>query len=186
MRMVVDLPEPFGPRKPTTSPRSTLNEMPSTARFAPNVFTRFSLLIIGLELRKGGIITQLLAEEKDHEGVNWFPGRGPGYAVERVPGSAISGQTLKNRGALRPRRRLGFHRPLHRATAHRRARAAGDLGEQARRRRHARHRAGRQVAARRLYADPDRLQLYGESEHLQVQLRSGRRHHADHPAFAGA
>src|SRR3954447_19275514 len=93
MRMVVDLPAPLGPRKPSTSPRSTPKEMPSTARFAPNVFTRFSILIIGLELRKGGIITQLLPEEKDHEGVNWFPGSGPGYAVGRVPGPAISCQT---------------------------------------------------------------------------------------------
>src|SRR3972149_6304923 len=46
MRMVVDLPAPFGPRKPSTSPRSTLKEMSSTARFAPNDFTRFSTLII--------------------------------------------------------------------------------------------------------------------------------------------
>ena len=35
MRMVVDLPAPFGPRKPSTSPRSTENETPSTARFVP-------------------------------------------------------------------------------------------------------------------------------------------------------
>src|SRR6185503_5742473 len=47
MRMVVDLPEPLGPRKPTTSPRSTLNEMPSTARLVPKAFTRFSILIMG-------------------------------------------------------------------------------------------------------------------------------------------
>src|SRR5450432_1595837 len=47
MRMVVDLPEPFGPRKPTTSPRSTLNERPSTARFAPNSLTRLSIRIMG-------------------------------------------------------------------------------------------------------------------------------------------
>src|SRR4029079_6982894 len=46
MRIVVDLPEPLGPRKPSTSPRSTPNEMPSTARLAPNVFTRFSMRII--------------------------------------------------------------------------------------------------------------------------------------------
>ena len=32
MRMVVDLPAPFGPRKPSTSPRSTENETSSTAR----------------------------------------------------------------------------------------------------------------------------------------------------------
>src|SRR6476646_7176637 len=44
--MVVDLPAPFGPRKPSTSPRSTVNEIPSTARFAPKAFTRLSILII--------------------------------------------------------------------------------------------------------------------------------------------
>src|SRR3979411_2153996 len=53
MRMVVDLPAPFGPRKPSTSPRATLNEMPSTARFAPNVLTRFSILIIGFRIAGG-------------------------------------------------------------------------------------------------------------------------------------
>src|ERR1051325_2164340 len=52
MRMVVDLPAPFGPRKPSTSPRSTRNEMPSTARFGPNVFTKFSIVIMGLALRE--------------------------------------------------------------------------------------------------------------------------------------
>ena len=31
MRIVVDLPAPFGPRKPNTSPRATLNETLSTA-----------------------------------------------------------------------------------------------------------------------------------------------------------
>src|SRR6267142_2821067 len=46
MRMVVDLPAPLGPRKPSTSPRSTVNEMPSTARLAPKAFTRFSILIM--------------------------------------------------------------------------------------------------------------------------------------------
>jgi hypothetical protein len=46
MRIVVDLPAPFGPRKPSTSPRSTANETPSTARLAPKVFTRFSILIM--------------------------------------------------------------------------------------------------------------------------------------------
>src|SRR6266704_4114880 len=46
IRMVVDLPAPFGPRKPNTSPRSTENDTPSTARFGPNVFTKFSTLIM--------------------------------------------------------------------------------------------------------------------------------------------
>src|SRR5467141_1229636 len=46
IRIVVDFPAPFGPRKPSTSPRSTENDTPSTARFGPNVFTRFSTLIM--------------------------------------------------------------------------------------------------------------------------------------------
>src|SRR5262245_10166605 len=46
MRMVVDLPAPFGPRKPSTSPRSTENETSFTASFVPKLFTRFSTLII--------------------------------------------------------------------------------------------------------------------------------------------
>ena len=44
--MVVDLPAPFGPRKPSTSPRSTVNEIPLTARFTPKALTRLSILII--------------------------------------------------------------------------------------------------------------------------------------------
>src|SRR6266581_3069968 len=46
IRMVVDFPAPFGPRKPSTSPRSTENDTPSTARFGPNVFPKFSPLIM--------------------------------------------------------------------------------------------------------------------------------------------
>src|SRR5262245_47164461 len=46
MRMVVDLPAPFGPRKPSTSPRSTVNDTSFTASFGPKLFTRFSTLII--------------------------------------------------------------------------------------------------------------------------------------------
>jgi hypothetical protein len=34
-RIVVDLPEPFGPRKPVTIPGRTENERPSTARLSP-------------------------------------------------------------------------------------------------------------------------------------------------------
>src|ERR1035441_3838985 len=46
IRMVGDLPAPFGPRKPSTSPRSTEKETPSTARLAPNILVKFSTLII--------------------------------------------------------------------------------------------------------------------------------------------
>src|ERR1035437_1161358 len=41
MRMVVDLPAPFGPRKPKISPRRTANETPATALNAPKCFSRF-------------------------------------------------------------------------------------------------------------------------------------------------
>src|SRR5438067_5840232 len=53
MRIVVDLPAPFGPRKPSTSPRSTVNEMSSTARFGPKAFTRFWILIICSDYNAG-------------------------------------------------------------------------------------------------------------------------------------
>src|SRR5262252_7785177 len=46
MRMVVDLPAPFGPRKPSTSPRSTVNETSFTASLVPNALVRFSTLIM--------------------------------------------------------------------------------------------------------------------------------------------
>src|SRR5215469_8428004 len=46
IRMVVDLPAPLGPRNPSTSPRSTEKETPSTARLVPNILVKFSTLII--------------------------------------------------------------------------------------------------------------------------------------------
>src|SRR3954462_8919102 len=46
MRIVVDFPAPLGPRKPSTSPRSTEKEIPSTARFAPKAFAKLWTLII--------------------------------------------------------------------------------------------------------------------------------------------
>jgi hypothetical protein len=38
--MVVDLPAPLGPRKPSTSPLFTSSEMPSTATISPKRFLR--------------------------------------------------------------------------------------------------------------------------------------------------
>src|SRR3954470_11743291 len=46
MRMVVDFPAPLGPRKPSTSPRSTENEIPSTARLEPKNLAKLLTLII--------------------------------------------------------------------------------------------------------------------------------------------
>ena len=45
MRMVVDLPAPFGPRNPSTSPRATLNDTSSTAMRWPKRLVRCSISI---------------------------------------------------------------------------------------------------------------------------------------------
>jgi hypothetical protein len=42
IRMVVDFPAPFGPRKPKISPRSTVKERRSTAVKVPNTLVRAS------------------------------------------------------------------------------------------------------------------------------------------------
>src|SRR5258707_13662401 len=44
--MVVDLPAPLGPRKPSTSPRGTENDTLSTARMGPNLLVRLRIAII--------------------------------------------------------------------------------------------------------------------------------------------
>jgi hypothetical protein len=44
--MVVDLPAPFGPRKPRTSPRATENDTFSTARIDPKLLLRLRIEII--------------------------------------------------------------------------------------------------------------------------------------------
>src|SRR5215217_2666576 len=45
MRMVVDLPAPLGPRKPSTSPRSTVKETSSTAVKPPKRLVKRSISI---------------------------------------------------------------------------------------------------------------------------------------------
>src|SRR5699024_8057101 len=47
MRIVVDLPAPFGPRKPWTSPGWTSRLSPSSARSEPYDLTRFEMLMTG-------------------------------------------------------------------------------------------------------------------------------------------
>src|SRR3990172_8288943 len=51
MRMVVVFPAPLGPRKPTTPPRSTSNEILSTARSEPYRLVRFLTWIIAYVLK---------------------------------------------------------------------------------------------------------------------------------------
>src|SRR3982751_942077 len=114
MRMVVDLPAPFGPRKPSTSPRSTLNEMPSTARFRPKAFTRFSILIIG-RLQCGARFSHK-PKEQNHAAIETFAGarhccaRGAGNAGARAE---VPDEAGADHRAFRAGRRLRFHRPLH-------------------------------------------------------------------------
>src|SRR3954470_13239481 len=50
MRMVVDLPAPFGPRTPKISPRSTVSETSRRATRRPKVRDRFSVLTMGSAL----------------------------------------------------------------------------------------------------------------------------------------
>src|SRR6267143_1654061 len=194
MRMVVDFPAPFGPRKPSTSPRSTVNEMPSTARFGPNAFTSLSIFIMLKEGRNYRRITRLQSADvwrlghKRHEIRSRFTRVDRGGDARYIAGSdrsAIPDQTRKDYRALRPRRRQRFHRTFRGPAADRSSSQAGHRRKQARGWRRARHRAGHQGGARRLYAHADRLELHGEPERLQAQLRPGQRHHADHSDVAG-
>ena len=56
MFIVVDLPAPFGPRKPTTSPASTEKLMPDSAVACPYFLTRFSTfsMLFSLYVRPAG------------------------------------------------------------------------------------------------------------------------------------
>jgi hypothetical protein len=44
--MLVDLPAPFGPRNPRTSPFWTQNETLSTTSLGPKLFVKFSTVIM--------------------------------------------------------------------------------------------------------------------------------------------
>ena len=53
MRMVVDLPAPFGPRKPTISPRFTSNETLSSALKLPKrLDSSLAWIITSLDMAK--------------------------------------------------------------------------------------------------------------------------------------
>src|SRR3954468_23104966 len=155
MRMVVDLPAPLGPRKPSTSPFSTVNEMPSTARFGPKAFTRLSMRIIGRQLRAATaefqgcglkIEARFSHKPKDqtYVDVKDIPGRAAAHFGSAAgAGAELSGEAGSHRRTVRAGRWLRLHRALHRAAAHRLARQTGHRREQAGRGRRARRRAGR-------------------------------------------
>src|SRR5882672_10221230 len=140
MRMVVDFPAPFGPRKPSTSPRSTVNEMPSTARFGPNAFTSLSIFIMLKEGQNYRRITRLQSADvwrlghERHEIRSRFTRADRGSGARSIAGSdrsAMPDQTRKDYRALRTGRRVGLHRTLHGPEAHRGTRTASDRREQA-------------------------------------------------------
>src|SRR5271166_6918225 len=56
--ILVDLPAPFGPRNPRTSPFSTENEILSTASLGPKLLVSFSTVIIfeGRSRESGGLV----------------------------------------------------------------------------------------------------------------------------------
>src|SRR3954451_19134316 len=127
MRMVVDLPAPFGPRKPSTSPRSTVKETPSTARLAPNVLTRLSILIM-LEGRN----YRSTWEPENHaicRLVCRWPAVGTFSRARPCPG--LPHEAGAHHRPVRPRRRLRFHRAFHGAAPVGLVRLAGDRREQA-------------------------------------------------------
>src|ERR1700751_385461 len=65
--IVVDLPAPFGPRKPSTSPRGTVKETSSTAISGPNDLTRCLISSIPECPPKGGARLGLAAARSDKE-----------------------------------------------------------------------------------------------------------------------
>src|ERR1700733_9960520 len=90
MRMVVDLPAPFGPRKPKTSPLRTSRLMRSTATKSPKRLTRLS---ITTELSCSGMGWRSTTDRIDEEVFNC--GRD---LLNRVEG---------NGGVLQPRLEFG-------------------------------------------------------------------------------
>ena len=66
MRMVVDLPAPFGPRNLKISPRATSIDTLSTATKSPNRFVRFSMRTAGPYLSGRTISSFLLHQRYKH------------------------------------------------------------------------------------------------------------------------
>src|SRR5882724_9179311 len=65
MRMVVDLPAPFGPRNPKISPRVTSRFTRSTATKSPKRLVRSWISTARPLAKSGGTLQLLLADERD-------------------------------------------------------------------------------------------------------------------------
>src|SRR5467141_1528575 len=195
MRIVVDFPAPFGPRKPSTSPRSTVNEMPSTTRLGPNAFASLSIFIMLKEGQNYRRITRLQSADVWRLGPERLEIRSRFTRADRgsdarcIAGSdrsAIPDQTRKDYRALRTGRRLRFHRPLHGTAPYCSARVAGHRGEPAGRRRTPRHRVGSESGPRRLHVDADQFKLHRQPCALSHQIRSAERYHPGHSGVPGS
>src|ERR1043166_5567362 len=82
MRIVVDLPAPLGPRNPSTSPFSTVNETPLTAVIAPKDFLRLRTLIT-LKVFFYGKLANVQVPERRFLAVNSTRNSGHGEKPER-------------------------------------------------------------------------------------------------------
>ena len=71
IRMVVDLPAPLGPRKPSTSPFSTEKETRLTATFDPKVLVRLSTFIIPVSSTSSAIPAVTKASSFIHSRVKY-------------------------------------------------------------------------------------------------------------------
>ena len=58
--MVVDLPAPFGPRKPCTSPSATVRSSPSSARTEPKFFVSPWISIAASDVSVLGVLSSLV------------------------------------------------------------------------------------------------------------------------------
>src|SRR5689334_1639129 len=106
IRIVVDLPAPFGPRKPRISPRSTENVTPATARFVPKFFSKFSTFI----MRFAPVKSRGTGEWRYHRPPRIVKGGNHYIFVRLLPPSSLNLNLVLNPLlSLRPPHEKSFH-----------------------------------------------------------------------------
>ena len=109
--MVVDLPAPLGPRKPSTVPRSTEKLTPSTAVKAPKRFTRWSISIIAMTGLSLGCGARRPARSSKAP-ASGQPGEEPGGSHTVEPMIRLSGQIIRATGRAAAQRARWTSREL--------------------------------------------------------------------------
>ena len=99
MRMVVDLPAPLGPRKPNTSPRSTVKDTSSTAVKPPKRLVSFSISISAAKPLSPAIPRQRVGITRTTGQCKGYPARSVSIAAA-LPNSASSSFTASPRGEV--------------------------------------------------------------------------------------